>query len=291
MCWGLQLVSVCVLCRTRTPVPEIQWQGCHLELSEGESYPLCAVPTITTEVKEYSCQTCLTEADDGHNAEDLYPEPPHHPGFPLPKAQINLSQVRLPAPTAYETIQNMENLAGSANELPSYIDTMNDLPSAPDYALGLVRAGTIHRANITFRVQLITASRLQELRPVADRRRQQIHDFRNRVGNLDVSIANLLTAAENTIDSILSEREESVSRVASLHEGLQSVESEINFEGPHYPSPSEMVLLEHQRQAIVRELDERYIQNYMIPTAEQWDLRLQGLQDHILAEWCRGLGS
>ena len=286
MCWGLQLISVCRLCRTRTPSPEIQWQGCHLELPEGQSYPLCAEPTITTELKHFDCQACLTEADDGHNPDDLYPEPPQHPGFPLPKAQIHLSQARLPAPTAYETIRNIENRPGPTNELPSYTDSMNDSPSAPHYAMDLLRAD---RANITSRVHAITASRLEEFRPVAIRRRQEIHNFRSSVPNLDSSIANLLTVAENTINSILSEREESVSRVNNLQERLQSVEREINFQGPHYPSPSEMALLLHQQQSIIRELEERYLQNYIIPTAEQWDSRFQALQDRILEEYRRGL--
>lgn len=152
MCWGIQLFSVCSLCRARTPVDEIQWQGCHLELFEGESYPLCLEPTITQEFKRSDCQTCLTEADDGHDAQDVHPEPPQHPGFPLPRPQIDLSRAQLPAPTNYQTIRNIENLAGPANELPSYIETMTGSPSPIDYALVRVRDVRLHAGVITYGV-------------------------------------------------------------------------------------------------------------------------------------------
>lgn len=285
MCIGIQLISVCELCHAHTPVDEIQWLGCHLELSEGESYPLCPEPTIINEFKRCDCRICLTEADDGHDPNDIYPEPPQHPGFPLSKPQIDLSQAPLPAPTNYQTTQDVENLAGPANELPSYIDAMND-SSSPDYALIRVRDERLHASVITYRVHSVTAGRHRALVSVATRRRQEINYFRNRITNLeDISIANLLNVADKIINDFLSEQEETVTRVTALQEQLLSIERQINFEGPHPPSPSEMALLEHQRQSIIRELEEKYIQNFMIPTAEQWDSRLQSLQDRILERY------
>ena len=53
-----------------------------------------------------------------------------------------------------------------------------------------------------------------------------------------------------------------------------------------------MALLQHQQESIIRELEEKYIQTFMIPTADQWDSRLQALQDRILEqyhEYHRGL--
>jgi hypothetical protein len=289
MCWGVQVVSVCELCRTHTPVDEIQWQGCYLEASKGESYPVCSQPTITQELKRYDCQICLTEADDGHSPDDIHPEPLEHPGFPLPAPQIHISQVQLPAPTDYETIQHIENLAGPANELPSYNDTMNESPSSTHYALVRVRDEAIHAGVITYGVHLVTARRHRELRSVATKRIREIRDLRTRITSFDVSTANLLDVADKTIESVLSEQEETVSRVRSLQERLLSIEKDINFEGSHRPSPSDMALLEHQQQSIIRELEEKYIKNFMIPTAEDWDSRLQTLLDHVLVEWRKSL--
>jgi hypothetical protein len=270
MCWGIREISVCSLCRVRTPVDEIQWQGCHLEASEVDSYPICSEPIITEEVKRSDCQICLTEADDGHDTDDEHPEPSDHPGFPLPKSEVNVSHVRLPRPTTYETIQHVENLAGSANQLHSYEQAMNESPSAPDYTLIRVRDEAVHRSVITDRVFAVTVRRFEGLKLVALNRRYDIDDLQGRIPSHLVPILDL---ARRTIDSFLSEQEEIVSRTVSLQEHLESVEKAISFEGSHHPSPAEMLLLKHQQQSIIRELEEKFINNFSMTKPVDWDAR------------------
>ncbi|KAI4846931.1 hypothetical protein E4T44_04795 [Aureobasidium sp. EXF-8845] len=247
MCYGFQAVSFCGLCRLRTTVGEIQWLGCHLKTSEPDSYPVCSAPLITEELKLSDCQTCLTEADNGGNPDDIHPDRFDHPGFPLPRPVVNVSQVELPEPTAYETIQHIENDAGPADELPSYEQTMYQNPSPPSYALTRVRDERVHRDMLTYGVCRVATHRLQGLMSVVRRRRQEIFDFRDDMPSDSILAAGLLDLTCRTMISLLTEQEETVSRIALLQTRLMSIEEDINFEGSHYPSPSEMTLLEHEQ--------------------------------------------
>jgi hypothetical protein len=286
MCWAIREVSVCSLCRVRTPVNDILWQGCHLEVSEVDSYPICSEPIITEELKRSDCQVCLTEADDGHDFDDEHPEPSDHPGFPLPKPEVNVSRVQLPQPTTYETVQHEENLAGSANQSPSYEQALDESPSAPSYVLVRVRAEAVHRSVITDRVFTVTVCRFRGLKAVALNRRQDIDDLQDRILNHLVPILDL---ARRTINSFLSEQEEIVSRTISLQEHLESIEKAISFEGSHHPSPAEMALLEHQQQSIIRELEEKFINNFSMPKPVDWDARLEQLLEHVHEEWRKSM--
>jgi hypothetical protein len=289
MCYGFQAVSFCSLCRLRTTVGEIQWLDCHLKTPEPDSYPVCSTPFITDELKLYDCQTCLKEADNSGNPDDIHPEHFDHPGFPLPRPVVDVTQVELPEPTAYETIQYIENDAGPANELPSYEQTMDENPSPPSYALTRPRVERVHRGMLTYAVYRVATHRLQGLMSVVRRRRQEIVDYQNDIPNDSVSAAGLLELTCRTMISFLTEQEETVSRKALLQQRLISIEEDINFEGSHYPSPTEMTLLEHEQQAIIRELEEKYLQHLMVPNPEDWDARLQDLLDHVADEWRRCL--
>ena len=67
--------------------------------------------------------------DDGGDADDFHPEPYTHPGFSDTKPPVvDVQRVEYPEPTAHESISNIENLPGPANELPSYEDAMNEQP-------------------------------------------------------------------------------------------------------------------------------------------------------------------
>jgi hypothetical protein len=87
----------------------------------------------------------------------------------------------------------------------------------------------------------------------------------------------------------LSEQEEIASRVISLQEHLESVEIAISFEGSHHPSPTEMALLEHQQQSIIRELEEKSINNFSMPKPVDWDARLEQLLEHVHEEWRKSM--
>jgi hypothetical protein len=280
MCWDMEIISVCELCRTQT-VDEVQWFGCHLAASGTNSYPVCSDPFITQEFKRSDCQICLTEADDGGNPEDIYPERVDHPGFPLAKPDINLTQVGPPESTTYETVRHIENDAGPANELPTYEQTMNELPSPPSFALTRVRDESIHRVIVTNMAHTVAVHRLDGLMSVAQKHRQAIRDMQDRI---PVHLIPLLDLAFTTMLSFLSDQRETVSRIALLQERLESIENDINLEGSHHPSPSEMALLEDQQQSIIRELEEEYIQDFRILRPEVWDTRLQSLLDHVTDE-------
>jgi hypothetical protein len=202
---------------------------------------------------------------------------------------INVTQVELPEPTAYETIKHIENDAGPADELPSYDQTMDENPSPPSYALTRVRDESVHRGMLTHGVYRVAAHRLQGLMYVVRRRRQEIVDFQNDIPSDSVSAAGPLDLTCRTMIPFLTEQEDTVSRIALLQRRLMSIEEDINFEGSHYPSPSEMALLEHEQQAIIRELEEKYLQHFMVPRPEDWDARLQSLLDHVADEWRRSL--
>lgn len=125
------------MCRGETSL-DINWQGCHIKVSEVD-LPICPNPIISKLVTERSCRLCLTEAQTGGDPEDIHPEPFNHPGFSDTKPVIDVPRVEYPEPTAYETNPHFENLAGTADELPSYVKTMSETPLPPSYELTELR--------------------------------------------------------------------------------------------------------------------------------------------------------
>lgn len=285
MCWGIETVRICELCRSETADADINWQGCHLEASEVDSYPVCSAPIITQELWHCNCQVCLTEADDGGNPDDIYPEPFDHPGFPDTKPVIEVDRVQFPGPTTYESFQKVENLAGTADELPSYEDAMNELPEPPCWYLFTLRNAAVHEHVITEAVYTQAVEYHQKLMSVALSRRQNIREYQNKVPHHAAHTKALLDLAYERMESLLSQQEQTISRISSLQSHLKSAEKDINLEGPYFPSPSEMALLKYKREAIIRELEEKFIQRYKLATPEDWDLRIEKLLDHVANEW------
>jgi hypothetical protein len=158
---------------------------------------------------------------------------------------------------------------------------MNELPSPPSFALTRVRDESIHRVIVTNMAHTVAVHRLDGLMSVAQKHRQAIRDMQDRI---PVHLIPLLDLAFTTMLSFLSDQRETVSRIALLQERLESIENDINLEGSHHPSPSEMALLEDQQQSIIRELEEEYIQDFRILRPEVWDTRLQSLLDHVTDE-------
>ncbi|KAI4716873.1 hypothetical protein E4T48_06923 [Aureobasidium sp. EXF-10727] len=279
MCWGIRDHIFCESCREET-VLEINWLGCQIEFREVDS-PVCQTPIITDMFTYRSCQTCQTEANDGGNPEDVYPEPFTPRGFPDTKPVIPVDRVHLPEPTAYESFSNLENLAGSADELPSYEDAMNDSPSPPSYDLVIVRDND-HDPWFAARTAYgLAHERHQELMAVAKKRRQDIRKYL--ILRLPVDLIKILDYATEVIESFLSEEEQRISRIDLLGRCLETIYDEIDL----LPSPPEMASLEQKRQSIIREL-EGYIDRQSTPeTAEEWDLRLESLLSHVRMELLR----
>ncbi|KAH0125110.1 hypothetical protein KCU66_g7118, partial [Aureobasidium melanogenum] len=238
---------------------------------------------VTQELQRRDCTACLLEADDGGNSDDMYPEPFDHPGFPLPRPQINITRVELPEPTAYETVQEIENLAG--DELPSYDQAMNELPRPPCYALLWVRNEARHELIVTEAVYTQAVERHQGLMQFAHKCRQDIREFQNKVPRHAAQTKALLDLAYERIESLLSEQEETISHISLLQRLLEFIGKDVNLEDSYYPSPSEMTLLKYKGEAIIRELEEKYFQRLMLATPEDWDLRIEKLLKYIADEW------
>ncbi|CAD0086560.1 unnamed protein product [Aureobasidium mustum] len=260
MCWGTQDYIFCCVCREETPF-EINWHGCHLQVG-GIDSPICPEPIITKLHATCTCQTCINEADDGGDPDDIYPEPFDHPGFPDTKPVIEVDRVELPEPTAYESFWKFENLAGT--DLPSHEDAMNEMPSPPWFQVR-VREEAVHEQVIADAVYTTAVERLQGLMKVARNRRE---DIRRYTLNHAVPDKALLEFAYEIIESLLSEQEQRNSRISSLQKLLESITKDINLEGLYYPSPPEMTLLKYKREAIMRELEEKFINHFKLPTPE-----------------------
>ena len=284
MCWGTQDYISCCVCREET-LREIDWHGCHLQVGEIDS-PICSEPIITKLPTTRTCQTCINEADDGGDPDDIYPESFDHPGFPDTKPVIGVDRVELPEPTAYESFWKVENLAGTADELPSYEDAMNEMPSPPSWYQVRLRESAVHEQVITDAVYSTAVERLQGLMEVAHKRRE---DIRRYTLNHAVPDETLLEFAYETIESLLSEQEQRIFRISSLQKALESVTKDINLEGSYYPSPPEMTLLKYKREAIIRELEEKFVDHFEFATPEDWDLRIEKFLDHITKEWREAL--
>ncbi|CAD0081837.1 unnamed protein product [Aureobasidium vineae] len=276
MCWGVQDHNFCELCRQETAL-EINWLGCQLEFCEVDS-PVCQNPIISKLITYCSCQTCQTEAYDGGNPDDIYPEPFAHPGFSDTKPVIPVDRVQFPEPTAYESFSNVENLAGSADELPSYEDAMNEIPSPPSYDLTLVRDNPLEGVKILSTAHRRATRRYQQLMHVAKKRRQDIRRFLNQ--NPPTDTIRILDYATEVIESFLFDQEQRLSRMDLLARSFLAIREEIDL----LPSSPQMALLEHKRQSIIREMEGYVDQDNTLGTAEVWDLRLESLLNHVGVE-------
>ncbi|CAD0106181.1 unnamed protein product [Aureobasidium uvarum] len=276
MCWGVQDHIFCELCRHETAL-DINWLGCQHEFCEVHS-PVCQNPIISKLITYRSCQTCITEANDGGNPDDIYPEPFAHPGFSDTKPVIPVDRVQFPEPTAYESCSNVENLAGPADELPSYEDAMNDMPSPPSYDLAILRYNEPDPWFAARTAYDFALERHQQLMDVAQKYRQHIRKFLTQGPSADT--IKILDYATEIIESFLFDQEQRISRIDLLGPSLGTIYIEIDL----LPSPPEMALLEQKRQSIIRELEGYAERHSTLESAEDWDLRLESLLTHVSVE-------
>lgn len=275
MCWGVKEIFVCEICSSETS-SEINWQGCQNEVCEIDT-PICPDPIISTLSTSHYCQTCQTEADNGGDAEDVYPEPYDHPGFSDHKPVVDVERVEYSEPTAYESYSNIENLAGTADELPSYEDAMNELPPPPSYNLLELRDqdhdGTsipviaFYRATRRHRSLMLTA-----------------HDYRRQINahltqNPPLAAIRILDLGTETIERFLFEQEQLLSRITLLRRHLDIINAQIAALPDPHP---ELALFSQQRKSIMREL-EGYAE-HQDTTAEEWGARLESLLSEVRRE-------
>ncbi|KAK6007034.1 hypothetical protein QM012_006042 [Aureobasidium pullulans] len=274
MCWGTKEYICCWTCRETTP-RAITWHGCHLQVGETDS-PICPEPVVTKFPTTYRCQTCQTEAADGGDPDDIYPEPFDHPGFSDTKPVIEIERVQLQESTAYESFWKLENLAGTADELPNYEDAMKEVPKPPSYNLTMLRDDELPSLSAFNAAMTNSYRRHNELTRVAKKYRQQIDRCLSQGPGID--LIRLLDFANETIETFLYDQEQRISRAGDVL-GCQLLE--INEEIDLLPSPPEMALLERKRQSIIRELEEYADQHNLLESAEVWDGRLGSLLEHI----------
>jgi hypothetical protein len=274
MCIGFQEIIWCEMCREQTPL-DINWQGCHIEVCEVDS-PTCPEPIIFKSFTNRSCQICLTEADDGGDPDDLYPEASPNPGFPSATAPvIHIPRVGYPAPASYGPITGIENLAGPADELPSYEESLTETPLPPSYELTQLRDAAYNENYIPFVAQNRAMRRHHQLMSVARKYRHHIRELLNQDPQL--SAIKILDYAIELIESFLFDQEQLISRINLLQGHLKAIDAGIAA----LPSPSEMALLVQSRQAIIRELEGYAIHHNEVETAEDCDLRLESLLQHV----------
>ncbi|KAI4850081.1 hypothetical protein E4T44_02958 [Aureobasidium sp. EXF-8845] len=249
MCWGIEENIYCEICRGMTSL-DINWQGCHIK----------------------------TEANDGGNPEDVYPERFNHPGFSDTKPVIDVPRVEYPAPTFYESFSDIENLAGPADELPSYDEAMGESPAPPSYDLTQLRDAEFDGGLIPSIAYTRALKRHRQLMSIAKHNRRLINEFLNQ--NPHLSAIQLLDYATEVIESFLFDQEQLISRISLLQGHLYTVDAEIAA----LPSPPEIAVLEYRRQSIIRELEGYAGQDNQLDTAEDWELRLESLLSHIGTE-------
>jgi hypothetical protein len=277
MCIGFQEIIWCEMCREETPL-DINWQGCHIEVCEVD-LPTCPEPIIFKSSTCRSCQICLTEADDGGDPDDRYPEPFSHPGFPSDtEPVIHMPRVESFASTTYESVSRIENLAGTADELPSYEDILNQTPLPPSYDLIQLRDAAYNESYIPFVAHTRAMKRHHQLMSVARKNRHLIREFLNQDPHL--AAIKILDYATEVIESFLFDQEQLISRINLLQGHLDIIDAGIAA----LPSPSEMALLVQSRQGIIRELEGYANHHHEIETAEDWDLRLDSLLRHVDTE-------
>jgi hypothetical protein len=260
------------MCREETSL-DINWQGCHIEVCEVD-LPICPNLMISRFVTERSCQLCLTEADTGGDPEDIHPEPFNHPGFSDTKPAIDVSRIEYPKPIAHESCSDIENLAGTADELPSYAKTMSETPLPPSYELTELRDADYDGLFIPIIAYDLAVQCHSQLMSVAKDYRRRINKYLNQGPPL--ATMQILDYATEVIETFLFEQEQSMSRINLLQDHLEIVDAEIAA----LPSPSEMALLEGRRQGIYRELEGHAESQNTMENAEDWRLRLDSLLEH-----------
>ncbi|KAI5195351.1 hypothetical protein E4T39_08256 [Aureobasidium subglaciale] len=223
---------------------------------------------ITSEITGSSpCNTCVIETDDGGHADDRHPEPFDHPGFDQPKLALEV-----------------ENLAGDADELPSYDEAVS-ARSPPSYVLTWAREAETDIAEIASN---FATYRHRELIAVARRHKKQILELQHMLKDKGSETAKLLDFAYETIESFLAEHEQMMLRISHLRKQLKAVQKEIAFEGSSYPSPSQMALLKHRRDAILRALEGcaelHHLPDNTFESPAVWHLRLDKLLAHVRDE-------
>lgn len=274
MCWGIEENIYCEICHGMTSL-DINWQGCHIKVCDVELLPVCPEPIISKLYTYRNCQCCQTEANDGGDPEDIYPEPFNHPGFPDTKPVIDVPRVEYPAPTSYESSSDIENLAGPADELPSYKETMSESPAPPSYDLTQLRDAEFDGSLIPSIAYTRALKRHRNLMSVAKRNRRIINDFL--CENPQLSAVQLLDYTTEVIETFLFEQEQLISRISLLQAHLDTIDAAIAA----LPSPPETTLLESNRQGIIGELEGYADQDNQSDTAEDWELRLESLLSHI----------
>ncbi|KAI5199321.1 hypothetical protein AUEXF2481DRAFT_680239 [Aureobasidium subglaciale EXF-2481] len=283
MCWKVETKVRCGICRKEAVVSTVHL-GCHLDAVDMDSRGTCA-EDITSEISgSHPCNSCVFETDDGGPADDRYPEPSDHPGFDQPKLALEVGRVPLPEPTVYKTHRKIENLAGAADELPSYDEAVST-PDPPSYVLTWVRHAETDVADIASN---FATYRHRGLAAVARKRKAQIFELQRMLEDKSSKAAKLLDFAYETIESFLAEHEQMMLRIIHLRKQLEAVQTEIAFEGSSYPSPSQMALLEHRRDAILRALEGcaelNHLPDNTFVSPAVWDSRLGKLLAHVRAE-------
>jgi hypothetical protein len=276
MCWGIEENIYCDICRGMTSL-DINWQGCHIKIG-AEDLPVCPEPIISKLYTYRNCQCCQTEANDGGNPEDVYPEPFNHPGFSDTKPVIDVPRVEYPEPTFYESFSDIENLAGPADKLPSYEEAMGESPAPPSYDLTQLRDAEFDGSLIPSIAYTRAVKRHRQLMSIAKHNRRIINDFLSE--NPHLAALRLLDYSLEVIESFLFDQEQLISRISLLQGHLDIIDAETAT----LPSPPEMTVLEYRRQAIIRELEGYTDQDNQLDTAEDWELRLESLLSHIGTE-------
>ena len=269
MCWGVR--EYCEVCGEET---QINWQGCENEVCKVGHFPTCPNPIISRLPATHYCQTCQTEMDDGGDADDFHPEPYTHPGFSDTKPPVvDVQRVEYCEPTAHESISNVENLPGPANELPSYEDAMNEQPPPPSYNLLELRDQDYDGTSIPVIAFYRATRRHRSLMPIA-------HDYRRHINshltqNPPLAAIRILDLMTETIERFLFEQEQLLSRIILLRRHLDAVIAAL-------PDPHpELALFSQQRESVIRELEGYVEQMGTMETGEDWGARLEDLLCHV----------
>ena len=274
MCWGVR--EYCEICREETP---INWQGCENEVC-AVNFPICPNPIISSLPSRHYCQTCQTEANDGGYADDVHPEPYTHPGFSDTKPPVvDVQRVEYPEPTAYESYSNIENLPGTADELPSYEDAMNELAPPPSYNLLELRDADYDGTSIPAIAFYRATRRHQQLMSTARTYRRHINSHLSQGPPL--AAIRILDLATETIETFLFEQEQLLSRINLLQRHLDVLNAEIAALPDPHP---ELALFGQQRESVIRELEGYVEQMSTMETAADWGARLEDLLCHVRRE-------
>ncbi|KAI4733097.1 hypothetical protein E4T50_16346 [Aureobasidium sp. EXF-12298] len=222
----------------------------------------------------FFCNMCRVETALDINWQGCHIMPFNHPGFSDDKPVVDVFRVEYPEPTAYESCSDIENLAGTADELPSYAKTMSETPLPPSYEMTELRDADYDGLFIPIIAYDLAVQRHSQLMSVAKEYRRRIDKYLNQGPPL--ATMQILDYLTEVIETFLFEQEQLISRINLLQDHLEIVDAEIAA----LPSPSEMALLEGRRQGIYRELEGHAESQNTMENAEDWRLRLDSLLEH-----------